>query len=108
MIIGYRAEWYFGSRQVWHSSEARVALGPPVSVKDRPLHWVLDRSQTYYLEHILVYGRREDLLLSLSWVPAFTGPTFRVIFGWRSSHRAESGIQGRGLGVQVWTGTCTL
>ena len=35
-----------------------------VSVKDRPLHWVLGRSQTYYPEHILVYGRREDLLLS--------------------------------------------
>ena len=35
-----------------------------VSVKDRPLYWVLGRSQTYYPEHILVYGRREDLLLS--------------------------------------------
>ena len=35
-----------------------------MSVKDRPLHWVLGRSQTYYPEHILVYGRREDLLLS--------------------------------------------
>ena len=27
------------------------------SIKDRPLHWVLGRSQTYYPEHILVYGR---------------------------------------------------
>ena len=35
-----------------------------MSVKDRPLHWVLGKSQTYYPEHILVYGRREDLLLS--------------------------------------------
>ena len=42
---------------VWHSSEARIALVPPVSVKDRPLHWILVRSQTYYPEHILVYGR---------------------------------------------------
>ena len=49
---------------VWHSSEARVALVPPVSVKDRLLHWVLDRSQTYYSKHILVYGTREGLLLS--------------------------------------------
>ena len=57
MIIGYRAEWYFGSRQVWHSSEARVALGPPVSVKDRPLQCMVVRSQTYYPEYILVYGR---------------------------------------------------
>ena len=49
---------------VWHSSKARVALVPSVSVKDRPLHWVLGKSQTYYPEHILGYGRREDLLLS--------------------------------------------
>ena len=35
-----------------------------VSVKDRPLHWVLGKSQTYYFEHKLGYGRREDLLLS--------------------------------------------
>ena len=49
---------------VWHSSEAWIVLVPPVSVKNRPLHWVLGRSQTYYPEHILVYGRREGLLLS--------------------------------------------
>ena len=35
-----------------------------VSVKDRPLHWVLARSQTYYLKHILVYGSRKGSLLS--------------------------------------------
>ena len=44
---------------VWHSSEARVVLVPPVSVKDRPLQWMVVRSQTYYPEHILVYGRGE-------------------------------------------------
>ena len=49
---------------VWHSSEAQIVFVPPVSVKDRPLHWVLGRSQTYYPKHILVYGRGEDLLLS--------------------------------------------
>ena len=27
-----------------HSSEARIALVPPVSVKDQPLHWILGRS----------------------------------------------------------------
>ena len=41
---------------VRHSSEARIALVPPVSVKDRPLHWILVRSQIYYPEHILAYG----------------------------------------------------
>ena len=35
-----------------------------VSVKDRPLHKTLGKSQTYYPEHILGYGRLEDLLLS--------------------------------------------
>ena len=35
-----------------------------VSVKDRPLHWVLGKSQTYYPEHILGHGHMEDLLLS--------------------------------------------
>ena len=35
-----------------------------VSVKDRPLHKALGKSQTYYPEHILGYGRLEDLLLS--------------------------------------------
>ena len=35
-----------------------------VSVKDRPLLRILVRSQTYYPEHILVYGSREGSLLS--------------------------------------------
>ena len=35
-----------------------------VSVKDRPLHKMLGKSQTYYPEHILGYGRLEDLLVS--------------------------------------------
>ena len=39
-------------------------LSLSMSVKDRPLHMTLGRSQTYYPEHILVYGRLEDLLLS--------------------------------------------
>ena len=39
-------------------------LSLSVSVKDRPLHKALGKSQTYYPEHILGYGRREDSLLS--------------------------------------------
>ena len=64
MIIGDRAECYLDLDLVRHSSEARIALVPSVSVKDRPLHWVLVKSQTYYPEHILIYGSREDSLLS--------------------------------------------
>ena len=30
-----------------------------VSIKDRPLLWMVVRSQTYYPEHILAYGSRE-------------------------------------------------
>ena len=41
---------------VRHSRKARIALVPLVSVKDRLLHWILVRSQTFYPEHILVYG----------------------------------------------------
>ena len=41
---------------VGQSSEALVALVPPVLIEDRPLHWILVRSQTYYPEHILAYG----------------------------------------------------
>ena len=46
-----------------------------MSVKDRSLHWVLGKSQTYYPEHILVYGRREGLLLSCRGFWLFSGPT---------------------------------
>jgi hypothetical protein len=34
---------------------ALVVFVPPVSIKDRPLHWTLVKSQTYYPEHILAY-----------------------------------------------------
>jgi hypothetical protein len=30
-----------------------------VSIEDRMLHWTLVKSQTYYLEHILVYRSRK-------------------------------------------------
>ena len=35
-----------------------------MSIKDRPLLLMVVRSQTYYPEHLLGYGRREDSLLS--------------------------------------------
>ena len=39
-----------------HSSEARIALVPPVSIEDHPLLWTVVRSHNYYPEHILAYG----------------------------------------------------
>ena len=49
-------------RPIGHSLVTLFFLS--VSVKDRPLHWILVRSQTYYAEHILVYGSMEGSLLS--------------------------------------------
>ena len=37
-------------------SEATVAFVPPVSIEDRPLLWMVVRSQTYYSENVLAYG----------------------------------------------------
>ena len=45
-----------------HSLVTLLSLS--VSVKDRPLHKTLGKSQTYYPEHILGYGRLKYLLLS--------------------------------------------
>ena len=41
-----------------------TSLSLSMSIKDRSLHKTLGKSQTYYSEHILGYGRRKDLLLS--------------------------------------------
>ena len=41
---------------VRHVSEAPVAFVPPESIEERPLLWMVVRSQTYYPEHILAYG----------------------------------------------------
>jgi hypothetical protein len=37
-------------------SEALVVFVPPESIEDRPLLWMVVRSETYYPEHILTYG----------------------------------------------------
>ena len=49
------------SRPTGHSLVTLFSLS--VSVKDRLLHWILVRSQTYYPEHILIYGSRKGSLL---------------------------------------------
>ena len=41
-------------RLMGHSLVTLFSLS--MSVKDRPLLWILVRSQTYYTEHILAYG----------------------------------------------------
>ena len=57
---------------VRHSSEARIALVLSLSIKDRPLLWMVVKSQTYYPKRILAYGSGKARSL-LSWVPALFG-----------------------------------
>ena len=45
---------------VRHSSEARITLVLPISIEDRPLLWMVVRSQTYYPKHILAYRSEKD------------------------------------------------
>ena len=86
-----------------HSLVTLLSLS--MSVKDRSLHKTLGKSQTYYPEHILGYGRLEDLLLSCCRSGSFRTDC-QSLFWWRRSlHRTESGTQGRGLGDLVWMGT---
>ena len=59
VLVGVRA---YVPRPTGHSLFTLFFLS--VSVKDQSLHWILVRSQTYYPEHILVYGSREGSLLS--------------------------------------------
>jgi hypothetical protein len=40
-------------------NEALVARVPPKLFEDRLLLWMVVRSQTFYLEHILAYGSRK-------------------------------------------------
>ena len=62
-----------------HSLVTLLSLS--VSVKDRPLHKTLGKSQTYYPEHILVYGRLEDLLLSCRGFRFFPDLLSGFVFG---------------------------
>jgi hypothetical protein len=54
-----------------------VAFVLPVSIEDRPLHWTLVRSHTYYPEHILAYGSGKTCY-SLVMGFGFFGPTVMV------------------------------
>ena len=68
-----------------------------VSVKDRPLHKALGKSQTYYPEHILGYGRLEDLLLSYRGSGSFWTDC-RVVFRLGGPCTVLSpGLRGEGL-----------
>ena len=68
-----------------------------VSVKDRPLHWVLGRSQTCYPKHILGYGRRKDWLLSCHGFWLFSDRLSGWFLGGGPSTALSLGLSGGGL-----------
>ena len=82
---------------IWHLSEARVAFVPPMLIKDRPLHWILVRSHTYYPEHILVYGSREGSLLSCRGFRLFPDRLIGGGDGGGLSTTLRPGLRSRGL-----------
>jgi hypothetical protein len=78
-------------------SEALVAFVPPVSIEDRLLLWMVVRSLTYYLEHILLMWA-ERLVNLLLWVLALFG-LLRVVLGGGLSTILKPGLKCWGLGV---------
>jgi hypothetical protein len=90
---------------VGQQSRALVAFVPPVSVEDRPLHWTLVRSQTYYPEHILAYGSRKTCYSLVMGSGSFRTDCYGVLLGRMSKHHTEAGPVVLGLGVLVWMGT---
>ena len=68
-----------------------------VSVKDRSLDKALGKSQTYYSEHILVYGRWEDLLLSCHGFRLFPDRLSGWFLGGGPCTALSAGLRGGGL-----------
>jgi hypothetical protein len=97
----------FGFELVRPPSETLVAFVPPVSIEDRSLLWMVVRSQTYYLEHILAYGSG-NTCYSLVMGSDFFWTDF---YGWALCRGLSTilrlGLRCWGLGVQVWMGTWT-
>ena len=76
-----------------------------MSVKDQPLHKSQGKSQIYYPEHILGYGRREDLLLSYCGFWLFPDRLSGFYFGGGGPCTALSpGLRGGGLESQFGRG----
>ena len=82
-------------RPMRHSLVTLFSLS--VSVKARPLHWVLGKSQTYYHEHILGYGRREGLLLSCRGFRLFLDQLSGWFLGGGPWTALSPGLKGGGL-----------
>ena len=80
-------------------------LSLSVSIKDRSLHKILGKSQTYYPEHILGYGHLEDLLLSCRGFRLVPDRLSGFLFGGGGPCTALSpGLRGGGLESQFGRG----
>ena len=113
-------KWRLGRDMVWvlvgvrgcvprstgHSLVTLFSLS--VSVKDWPLHWVLVRSQTYYPEHILVYGSREGSLLSYRRFRFFPNRLIEAGDGGGLSTTLSPGLRCGGLESKFGWGLGTL
>jgi hypothetical protein len=76
---------------VGQQSGVLVAIVPPMSIKDRPLHWTLVRSQTYYPEYILAYGSRKTCYYLVMGSDSFRTDYYGGLLGRRSKHHIEVG-----------------
>jgi hypothetical protein len=70
---------------------ALVAIVPPVSIKDRPLYWILIKSQTLYPEHILAYGSGKTYYSLVMSFDSFWIDCYSELLGRRSKHHTEGG-----------------
>ena len=83
---------------LWPTGHSLVTLfSLSVSIKDRLLHYTLGKSQIYYPEHILGYGRREDLLLSCHGFWLFLDRLLGWFLGGGPSIALSPGLRGGGL-----------
>jgi hypothetical protein len=76
---------------VGQQSGALVAFVPPVSIEDRPLLWILVRSQTYYPEHILTYEGEKTCSSLIMGSGSFWTDCYGGLLGRRSKHHTEAG-----------------
>jgi hypothetical protein len=101
IIVGDRTGlcFWIGFGPGWQLSEALVAFVPPVSIKDRSLHWIPNQVTDLLSRAHTCLWEQEDLLLSCHGLRLFPD---RLIGGgdrWRSKHHFETGPQVWELGV---------
>jgi hypothetical protein len=76
---------------VGQQSEALVAFVLLVSIEDRPLHWTLVRSQTYYPKHILAYGSVKTCYSLVMGFGSFRTNRYGGLLDMRSKHHTKAG-----------------